>query len=47
MGGWIIFWKILLICCFIAYVILAVAVGIGGFSNLKDFIKDLSAPDQE
>ena len=47
MGGWILFWKIILIGTLIAYFSLAVVVAIGGFYNIKDFIKDLLNPTEE
>jgi len=47
MDGWITFWKILLLCCLFSYFLLAIVIGIGGFFNIKDFIKDLGSPEQE
>ena len=47
MGGWILFWKIILIGTLAAYFVLAIVVTVGGFYNIKDFLKDLLNPEPE
>jgi len=47
MEDWVLFWKIVLILCLISYFSLAIVVAIGGFLNIKDFLKDILLPDDD
>ncbi len=47
MEGWITFWKIVLVGGLGAFFILAIIIAIGGASNIKDFLSDLSKGGNE